>query len=287
MRAASWKTRELLLLLLCLASMPTLALLWVYSPAAPWRRSRDAAGKAASSCTAGGVGTKLNVQPPLQRTAGTLQAVDAGDEQALRVSPLARLFSWAQAALSREKDGRAGVVVRCGAKGKPDPVTEPQEAKARSPAKHAVPSFMLTVAGVSGDYNQYRSEVLRGAPERAVSILTTDILQALRREGWTGLGEGELGENVLVGEIPYDFFVVGRRYMLGSATVEITEPIQPCKNLCRLPFLKANLPRCTKFINTLMRRWAILSWQPLAGTHSQAFRSSPRNSISEALSLIR
>jgi len=265
-------SRELLLFLY-LASMPTLALLWVYSPAAPCRLSRDGAGNAASSCAAGAVGTRANiapdVQPPQQRTAVTLQRVTAGDEQALRVSPLERLFSWAQAALSREKDRRAGVIVRCGAKGKPDPLTEPQEVKARSPAKHAVPSFMLTAAGVTGDYNQYRSEVLRGAPERAVSILTTDILQALRREGWTGLGEGELGENVLVGEIPYEFFVVGGRYMLGSATIQITEPIQPCKNLCRLPFLKANLPRCTKFIGALMRRSEILSWrQALSVTHS-------------------
>ncbi len=47
-------------------------------------------------------------------------------------------------------------------------------------------------------------------------------MQALRTEGWTELGEGELGENVLVEGVPYDFFVLGRRYMLGGALVHIT-----------------------------------------------------------------
>ena len=64
--------------------------------------------------------------------------------------------------------------------------------------------------------------MLRGTKTRALSILTTDIMQALRSEGWTELGEGELGENVLVEGVPYDFFVLGRRYMLGGALVQIT-----------------------------------------------------------------
>ena len=40
----------------------------------------------------------------------------------------------------------------------------------------------LSATGVAGDYNQYRSEVLRGDPARAVSILTVDVMQALRQE---------------------------------------------------------------------------------------------------------
>jgi hypothetical protein len=52
-----------------------------------------------------------------------------------------------------------GTIVRLGIKGKPDPLLEPEEARARSPAKHLVASAMLTSTGMEGDYNQYRAEV--------------------------------------------------------------------------------------------------------------------------------
>ena len=71
---------------------------------------------------------------------------------------------------------------RCAAKGKPDPQIDPKEASAKSPAKPALHMLALSATGVAGDYNQYRSEVLRGDPARAVSILTVDVMQALRQE---------------------------------------------------------------------------------------------------------
>lgn len=73
-------------------------------------------------------------------------------------------------------------------------------------------------------------------------------------QGWNALAEGELGENVLVSGVPYHFFAVGRQYMLGGSLVRITEPIQPCQYLCRLPWLRADRPLCLKFINTLLKR---------------------------------
>ena len=55
--------------------------------------------------------------------------------------------------------GRTGTIVRLGIKGKPDPLLEPEEARARSPAKRPVASAMLNSTGMEGDYNQYRAEV--------------------------------------------------------------------------------------------------------------------------------
>ena len=55
--------------------------------------------------------------------------------------------------------GRTGTIVRLGIKGKPDPLLEPEEARARSPAQRPVASAMLTSTGMEGDYNQYRTEV--------------------------------------------------------------------------------------------------------------------------------
>ena len=42
---------------------------------------------------------------------------------------------------------RTGTVVRCGAKGKPDPTREPEKVRARSPAKYSAGYFMLTAGG--------------------------------------------------------------------------------------------------------------------------------------------
>ena len=62
-----------------------------------------------------------------------------------------------------------------------------------------------------------------------------------RREGAIlGCGSssaGDLGENLLVAGVPYAFFAVGARYEVGGATIEISEPVVPCANLCKLGFV--------------------------------------------------
>mmetsp|Transcript_9904 Transcript_9904/g.15485 ORF Transcript_9904/g.15485 Transcript_9904/m.15485 type:complete len:163 (-) Transcript_9904:334-822(-) len=140
------------------------------------------------------------------------------------------------------------MVLRCAVKGPPDPV----ESLARSPSKPQVPGFMLSASGAKGDYNQFRTETLKGEPKRAISILTTDVLQALNSEGWP-VQQGDMGENVVIGQVPYSFFAVGTRYMIGSALVEISEAIQPCANLCRLSYMTSQQV-CQRFIQTLKGR---------------------------------
>lgn len=48
--------------------------------------------------------------------------------------------------------------------------------------------------------------------------MTTDSIAALQSEGWP-IEEGDLGENVLVSGLPYNFFRVGQKIVLGSVMV--------------------------------------------------------------------
>ena len=219
-------------LLLCvLAALPTAVLLY----SLPLRSAPGWRGLGFGQLGAGAGAARPRVAAAAATcAAATCAATRAGGaaggdaaSQVFQSSPLAQLLEWLQAPFSaaqQEKDGRTGTIVRLGAKGKPDPVREPLEVKARSPAKRPVTTAMLTPAGMDGDYNQYRTEVLRGTKARAVSILTSDVMQALRTEGWAELGEGELGENVLVAGVPYDFFALGRSYMLGGSLVRPHAP---------------------------------------------------------------
>lgn len=158
---------------------------------------------------------------------------------------MSELFAMGERLL-KGKDERKGVIVRCAIKGRP-----PSNASPRTPDKPAVPGFWLGGSGAEGDYNEYRSSVLKNTGARAVSIMTEDVLQQLQTERWPLL-PGDLGENVLVAGVPYNFFSVGRSYLLGNSLVQITEPIAPCSNLCRLPAISE--AACLPLIKTLNRR---------------------------------
>ena len=120
-------------------------------------------------------------------------------------------------------------------------------------AKPSVPGFAVAAGGCGEDFNHYRTTQLGGTPDRAVSILTTDVLAQLRAEGWP-VGVGDLGENLFVDGMAYGTFAVGRRFAVGTAAiVEVTEAVAPCAYLCALPYLRPRW-RCTDFIRTLDRR---------------------------------
>ena len=63
---------------------------------------------------------------------------------------------------------------------------------------------------------------------------------------------GDLGENILVDGVDCNFFQIGERYRFSSerdgdagskeastneVIVEITEPMEPCANLCKLSYI--------------------------------------------------
>ena len=143
---------------------------------------------------------------------------------------------------------KPGNIVRCGAKAQ-----NQSRVKGWTTNKPSVPGFLISSTGCGNDYNFYRTTKIRGDNERAVSILTTDVLGALNGEGWP-VRVGDLGENLFVDGMRYDVFAIGRRFLFGkTAILEITEPIAPCAYLCTLPYLTPKW-RCADFIRTLDRR---------------------------------
>ncbi len=142
---------------------------------------------------------------------------------------------------------------------------------------------MVGPEGVQGDYNHYRTVALSSTPDRAVSILTTDILKMLKGAGWNSVSEGDLGENIYVDGVDYTFFEVGKRYKFHTkknnsennsngkeeegTIVEITERIEPCGNLCKLPYIndesippKDRFEGCKKFLLYLDEKEGLRGW---------------------------
>lgn len=117
--------------------------------------------------------------------------------------------------------------------------------------KQAVSSLDLCATGAVGDFNRYRTRVLNGDPDSAVLLLTEDILEALRAEGWP-VAAGHLGENVLLAEIPAAALGSGRQVRLGAALLEVTRACDPCTELSELPYVGE--ARGPEFIRTLHGR---------------------------------
>jgi MOSC domain-containing protein YiiM len=174
--------------------------------------------------------------------------------------------------------------------------------------------------GCYGDYNHYRTMASQSTPNRAVSLLTCDVLESLRATyPNAAILDGDLGENILVDGVTFQFFQVGQRYCIESmndysdentsdatdfgvvgkisnvimsqdssanrttierqvepeelslssslsvpaapmnrVVLEITEPVQPCANLCKLPFIndealtpKERIEKCQTFLRQL------------------------------------
>merc|ERR1712238_347611 len=117
----------------------------------------------------------------------------------------------------------------------------------------------------------YRTVALKATGDRAISVLTRDVSAYIREldGGYFAnkYRDGDLGENVLVEGVDFDFFQVGRRYRFTSqqegtpedVIIEVTEPMEPCPNLCKLPYIddptisspKEKLGRCQYLISAL------------------------------------
>ncbi|KAL7542469.1 hypothetical protein ACHAXR_011806 [Thalassiosira sp. AJA248-18] len=157
--------------------------------------------------------------------------------------------------------------------------------------KPSLPMIAVSENGVTGDYNHYRTVALKSTASRAISILTRDVssyIQTLdggyfaNKAG--GYGDGDLGENVLVEGVDFGFFRVGQRYRFSSQNkkggdnkgggaiedviVEVTEPMEPCANLCKLPYIndqslsspRERVARCQYLIEALGQKEGLRGW---------------------------
>lgn len=163
-----------------------------------------------------------------------------------------------QTSLSKSKSPLRGKVIRCAARSYHQETSKPSSNRYTT-RKNEYPLLHVNPQGVTGDYNHYRTVALNSTHNRAISILTTDVMDILKAYNYEEVQNGDLGENILVEGLSYDYFKIGEQYELGkNLLVEITERIAPCANLCKLKFInqddlspKERINRCVDFVNRL------------------------------------
>ena len=79
--------------------------------------------------------------------------------------------------------------------------------------------------------------------------MTVQLLADFRADGWPVM-PGDLGENITIaGNLTFE---IGDIYSIGTATIQITEDIQPCNKLMFLPYVGRD--KKSAFLNMLKGR---------------------------------
>jgi MOSC domain-containing protein YiiM len=128
---------------------------------------------------------------------------------------------------------------------------KPKQGRERGLPKRAVPELTITVDGVEGDFNRWRTEKANGDRDQAVLLISEETLADLRAEGWP-VQAGELGENLTVADLPAEALSPGALLYLGGVILELSKPCDPCTVLYSLPYV--GMERGPAFIRTLQGR---------------------------------
>lgn len=128
--------------------------------------------------------------------------------------------------------------------------------KPRVPGEYGLPKvpverLEVSVNGAAGDYNNYRMRTLKGDPDQAIMLLTEEVIQQLRREGWP-VQPGDFGENITLGGVAESDLGAGTQVEAGELLLEISKPCDPCTELGVLPYV--GQARRTEFIRTTKGR---------------------------------
>jgi MOSC domain-containing protein YiiM len=94
--------------------------------------------------------------------------------------------------------------------------------------KHPRPACEVRCAGIVGD--RQRDRRYHGGPERAVSLYSLELIDALHAEGHP-VAPGALGENLTLVGVAWQRMVPGTVLQAGSAVLELTSYAAPCSNL--------------------------------------------------------
>ena len=129
-------------------------------------------------------------------------------------------------------------------------------AKPRTPGQRGLPKpavshLTVTVEGALGDYNHYRTEQLPGDRDQAILVMTDEVLEQLRAEGWP-VQPGDLGENITVAGVAESALKPGTRLRLGPVELEVSLACDPCTELYVLPYV--GQARGPAFIKTMVGR---------------------------------
>ncbi len=128
---------------------------------------------------------------------------------------------------------------------------KPKTPGQRGLPKHAVSRLQITPAGAEGDYNHYRTTKVNGDPNLAILVLTREVIDTLRAEGWP-VEPGDLGENLTLADVPEASLRPGSRIRIGRVLLEVSEPCDPCTELYVLPYVGKE--KGPEFVRTLTGR---------------------------------
>jgi MOSC domain-containing protein YiiM len=144
-----------------------------------------------------------------------------------------------------------------------------------------MPSIDITTSGVTGDHNDWRTANLPGDLKQAVLVVTDDLLNQLRKEGWP-VEPGHLGENVTLAGLPESALAPGVRLTLGPVLLEISEACDPCIRLYTLPYVGTG--RGPEFLRATVGRrgWYARVLQPGRVATGAAVSLTPRTTRTPA-----
>ena len=91
--------------------------------------------------------------------------------------------------------------------------------------KHSISHAVVNALGIEGDGHSNTKS--HGGPMRALCLFSSELQEALNAEGHT-ITPGDLGENITISGLDWNLVTPGRRFQLGSVSIEITEYTAPC-----------------------------------------------------------
>jgi MOSC domain-containing protein YiiM len=100
----------------------------------------------------------------------------------------------------------------------------------------------VALRGVNLDGDEQADRTVHGGPDKAVYAYAAEDTEWWEDELATALGPGAFGENLTVSGLPVSHAVIGERWAVGSALLEVAQPRLPCFKLG----LRMNDPRFLK-----------------------------------------
>lgn len=89
-------------------------------------------------------------------------------------------------------------------------------------------SCAIGPGGLQGDWQADRDN--HGGPERAVSLYSLEVIEALRAEGHP-IAPGTTGENLTLSGLDWAAIGPGARLQIGEVRLEVTSYAAPCNNI--------------------------------------------------------
>jgi MOSC domain-containing protein YiiM len=94
--------------------------------------------------------------------------------------------------------------------------------------KYDIESGIVTPLGLQGDRHAHPQ--IHGGPLKAILLITSEGIEELKQDGFP-LYPGALGENITTVGLDRRTVRIGQQYLLGAASIQITQMRQPCDTL--------------------------------------------------------